>query len=116
MTSIVPVPSLSPETALVFPNRHAGLAELTGKELAALMREVGRLAVILGNPGGYVVQHKDQPAQNPNGVTVPGHPHFHVSKREPGDNRLFPVPEPNSIDGMYQPTTEEIEALLAKLR
>lgn len=116
ITSFVSRPWFRSGHCLVIPNRHVEhVAGLHPEESAAIMGEVGRLALAIDGGYGSGLMHKYQPLQEENGVKV-NHLHCHVFPRERDEARLFPVPEPNAFEGFIFPTDEEVLAVAERLR
>lgn len=116
MTSFVSRPWFRNGHCLVIPNRHiVTLAELEDTESAAILAEVGRLAVALDKGYGTGMMQKYQPLQDENGIKV-NHLHVHVFPRNESETMLFPVPEPNTFDGFSLPSNTEVGELAQQLR
>jgi len=114
--SFVSNPRFREGQILVIPNRHlTTLAELDSTESTEIMREVGRLGLLLDKGFGTGVMQKYQPLQTENGIKV-NHLHFHVFPRLEEEVGLFPVPEPNSFDGFELADRAEIAQLAESLR
>lgn len=114
--SIVSGPWFRPGHCLVIPKRHiVKSSELEPSEAAEIMMELGRLSLRLDEGYGTGIMQKYQPKQAENGIKV-NHLHFHVFPRHEVETGLFPVPEPNSFDGFYTPTEEEVVKLAESLR
>ncbi len=114
--SIVSRPRFRPGHSLVIPRRHIEtLAELNEQESLEMMKEIGRLSLLLDRGFGSGVMQKYQPRQLENGIKV-NHLHVHVFPRYSEEDVLFPVPVPNSFEGFHQPTAEEIAHTQASLR
>ncbi len=116
MRSVVSNPSFRNGHSLVIPNRHIfRVEELEDQESASIMRELGRLGMLLDNGFGNGVMQKYQPLQAENGIKV-SHLHFHVFPRFEDEVGLFPVPEPNSFDGFTRQQPEEVLDMVEKLK
>jgi diadenosine tetraphosphate (Ap4A) HIT family hydrolase len=122
--SVVSVPQFRPGHVLVVPRkgpddaRHATTrAEVGYHQGAQMYREVGRLQLLLDQGYGHGTMQKFQPTQRDNHVKQ-SHLHEHVFPRQPDEQMLFPVPEPNTLDfdGFYVPTNEEVMMLAESLR
>lgn len=93
---------------LVAPRRHvATLADLTDAEHLEAMQEITRLTKVLGEKlqaqGFNVGLNQGQLA----GAGVPGHLHWHLVPRWPGDHNFMPVMAgirviPQSLDELWQ--------------
>lgn len=114
--SIVSKPWFRSGQCLVIPRRHIETpTELNTDEGAGIMQELGRLSARLDKGFGTGIMQKYQPLQPEDGGKV-SHTHFHVFPRQKQETSLFPVPDPNNFDGFYQPTDEEVKALVEDLR
>lgn len=98
--SLVPKHHFRGGHVLVIPLRHVTeIGELTSDESVEMMSEVGRLARRVDSGFGSGVMQKYQPLQHENGIKM-NHIHFHVFPRTEDEVVLFPVPEPNSFEGL----------------
>lgn len=101
---------------VVVPLRHITKpTELHPNEASSIMREIGRLCDIADQGFGTGVMQKFQPTQPDNGIKV-SHLHFHTFPRLPDEDVLFPVPAPNSFDGMVRLSDDKIRERLARFR
>lgn len=78
------------------------------------MQELGRIGLRLDIGFGTGIAEKYVPLQSENGIKM-NHLHYHVFPRNEEDV-LFPVPEPNSFDGFFLPTDDEVRLLAESLR
>jgi histidine triad (HIT) family protein len=116
MRSIVSNPRFRRGQSLVIPNRHIfEVGELEDAEAASIMKELGRLGMLLDQGFGSGVMQKYQPLQAENGIKV-SHLHFHVFPRVLEEVGLFPVPEPNSFDGFTKDSPAEVLAVVEGLK
>ncbi len=98
---------------LVAPLRHVGqLHELTDAEHLEAMQTLGRFSQLLGKlisaAGFNVGLNLGQVA----GAGVPGHLHWHLVPRWPGDNNFMPTLAgvrmiPQSLEALWEAITEE---------
>lgn len=116
MRSIVSNPNFREGQSLVIPNRHIfRVDELEDSESTSIIRELGRLGVLLDHGYGSGIMQKYQPLQAENGIIV-SHLHFHIFPRFEDEVGLFPVPEPNNFDGFTRQKPEEILRIVEKLK
>lgn len=116
MRSLVSNPRFRLGQSLVIPNRHiTRVGELEDDEAASIMKELGRLGLLLDRGFGSGVMQKYQPLQAENGIKV-SHLHFHVFPRVLEEVGLFPVPEPNTFDGFNTVTPAEILETVEQLK
>ena len=114
--SFVSTPWFRAGHSLVVPTRHVTtIAELLPEESGAIMSEIGRISALLDDGFGSGVMQKYQPTQPENGIKV-NHLHFHVFPRHKEEDGLFPVPKPNDFTGFSQPSSDDIQQLVLKLR
>ena len=100
---------------LISPRRHvATLADLTDAEHLGIMQSITRVTRVLGEKiqaqGFNVGLNQGQLA----GAGVPGHLHWHVVPRWPGDHNFMPVTAgvrviPQSLDELWQRMQEAID-------
>lgn len=114
--SLVPKHQFRSDHCLVIPNRHiTTTGELNADEAAELLTELGRLGMLIDKGFGTGLMQKYQPLQAENGIKV-NHLHFHVFPRIENEEGLFPVPSPNSFDGLRITPEQEILRLIEVLK
>ncbi len=116
ITSFVSMPWFRWGHCVVIPNRHIEvLSQLSPEESVAIFAELGRLATLLDTGYGSSVLQKYQPQQPENQIKR-DHLHMHVVPKAPNDSGIFPVPEPNSFEGLWYPDDTEVAQLAEQLR
>lgn len=116
MISLVPKHSFRNRHCLVIPRRHVTqINQLSNEDSSEIIQEIGRLTDLVDLGFGSGVMQKYQPLQKENGIKM-NHIHFHVFPRLQDDNALFPVPEPNTFEGLRETSSEDLSNLLEVTR
>lgn len=114
--SLVPKHSFRTNHVMVIPRRHVlEVGELSAEEAAEILLESGRLAKHIDAGYGSGVMQKYQPTQAENGIKM-NHIHFHIFPRIANEQVLFPVPVPNSFDGLRETDAVTMKQLVERLQ
>lgn len=113
--SLVSSPWMRQDHCLAIPYRHViSPNQLTGREAAEMIIELGRIGERIDTGYGYEIRQKFAP-MTPDGKVKQSHLHFHVIPRAQTDGVFAELPN-NSFDDFVTPTPEDIQTCLRAVR